>query len=253
MSATEPLVDAFVAAYPRWVAERLSEHGIARPPGYERAMEEGERWLATELADLLALPAVSQPRSPLEVFQEAMRFPTEALVAAGAVPVVRDEAAVRALPGDSYDLAPASSQPLGEAAWRAHLAWGTAKAGALAGAVAAAPRTEVAYVGNNLMDRSSIDGAAARAGLRVAVFATGADFESGLLDSRPPLVALVDLTVADSDDAIKVGAAAGVKVIGFGPHVDDWALDRARSLGADQALPRSRFFRTLDGLLPKRV
>jgi hypothetical protein len=31
--------------------------------------------------------------------------------------------------------------------------------------------------------------------------------------------------------------------VAFGPHVDDAALDRARSQGADLVIARSRFFR----------
>jgi hypothetical protein len=33
------------------------------------------------------------------------------------------------------------------------------------------------------------------------------------------------------------------RIVGFGPHVDDAALERARAAGADVVYPRSRFFR----------
>ena len=39
----------------------------------------------------------------------------------------------------------------------------------------------------------------------------------------------------------------------FGPHVDDLALVRARTLGAADALTRSAFFRNLARLLPTPV
>jgi hypothetical protein len=84
-----------------------------------------------ELGSLLALPYAQQSRGPLEVFQEAIRFPTHAMQAAGIEPVVRDEVAINALPGDIYDLAPTSSRDLGEQVWEAHLRWGAAKAEAL--------------------------------------------------------------------------------------------------------------------------
>jgi len=42
-------------------------------------------------------------------------------------------------------------------------------------------------------------------------------------------------------------------VVAFGPHVDDLALVRAGALGADRALPRSRFFKGIADLLPRRV
>jgi len=67
----------------------------------------------------------------LELFQEALRFPTYALEQAGNQPVGRDEIATNALPGDRFGLAPASSRDLGEEAWMAHLSWGAAKAAAI--------------------------------------------------------------------------------------------------------------------------
>jgi hypothetical protein len=248
-ATAQALVDAFVAAYRPWVERRLRELGLVAPPGLGPALTEGAGWLTEQLPALLAMPAAEQRRGPLEVFQEAMRFPTAVLAEDGVPPVERDEAARRALPGDAYDLAPASSQSLGDDAWRAHVAWGAAKAAALA----APAWAQVAYVGNNLMDRSTIDAAAERAGLATAAYPSAEAFADALDTARPPLVVLVDLTASDADDALRAAAAGSGRVIAFGPHVDDWALDRARSLGADQALPRSRFFRTLDTLLPRRV
>jgi DNA-binding NarL/FixJ family response regulator len=34
-----------------------------------------------------------------------------------------------------------------------------------------------------------------------------------------------------------------VRIVGFGPHVDDESADFARAAGADVVMPRSRFFR----------
>ncbi len=119
------LVDAFTAAYRPHVEARCARLE-ATPP--DAAIDEGERWLRSSLEDLLALPYRTQRRGPLELFQEAMRFPTEALRDSGLEPVERNEVAATALPGDLFDLAPASSQDLGEDAWHAHLAWGAAKA-----------------------------------------------------------------------------------------------------------------------------
>lgn len=120
--------DAFVDAYRPYVRARLEARGWDVSASLEAALAEGEEWLAAALDELLAVAATEQTRGPLELFQEAMRFPTEALTEAGVEPVRRDPAAVSALPGDVYDLAPASSRQLGEAAWMEHLAWGAAKA-----------------------------------------------------------------------------------------------------------------------------
>jgi hypothetical protein len=132
--ASAVLLEALCGAYPDYVRGRLAELGTAEPPGLEEALAGGREWLRAELAGLLSQPFALQGRGPLEVFQEAMRFPTEALAAAGAGEAERDEVTRAALPGDRYHLAPASSVSLGEEAWRAHLAWGAVKARALTAA-----------------------------------------------------------------------------------------------------------------------
>lgn len=122
------LVSALVAAYSPHVRNRVARLGLDVPPGLEDAVEEGRRWLETALPDLLGRPFASQDRGPLELFQEALRFPTAVLEQAGHQPMPRDELVTNALPGDLFDLAPASSHDLGESAWKAHLAWGASKA-----------------------------------------------------------------------------------------------------------------------------
>lgn len=197
---------------------------------------EGEEWLAGALSELLALPFALQRRSPLELFQEAMRFPTEALDRAGVAAVSRDEVAAVALPGDRFALAPASSQDLGEAAWRAHLQWGAAKA--------ASVRPSAVLVSRNLIDRSRIEHEAVSAGYRIDVVAEVP------VESRWA-VGFVDLEAPGSDAAIRALSGCAGRVIAFGPHVDDMAMARARSLGAHDALPRSRFFRDLGAWFPQ--
>ncbi len=237
------LREALVSAYRGHARARIEALG-ADPSEHGAAVEAGRAWLDGALTELLSVPWRDQRRSPLEVFQEAMRFPTESLAAAGIAPAARDAGQHAALPGDAYDLAPASSQELGEEAWQAHLAWGAAKARALAAAGA------VLYFGNNLMDRSAIDQAAKAAGLHAEAISRPAEAADA---AGRVLRAYVDLTHPGADEAIRALAGAGVPVVAFGPHVDDWALDRARSLGADQALPRSKFFRRLADLMPARA
>lgn len=131
--ASERLARLLVETYRPHVRGRLRELDLDPPPDLEPVLDAGEEWLRGELDRLLERPFEAQARGPLEVFQEAMRFPTEALSSAGVTPVRRDPAAESALPGDLYDLAPASSQTIGEEVWRAHLAWGAAKAAAITG------------------------------------------------------------------------------------------------------------------------
>ena len=129
--AAAELVSSLVAAYAPYVRDRVARLGLDVPPGLDGAIDEGLRWLETALPDLLERPFASQDRGPLELFQEALRFPTAVLEQAGHQSVPRDELVANALPGDLFDLAPASSNDLGEAAWKAHLAWGVAKAAAM--------------------------------------------------------------------------------------------------------------------------
>lgn len=227
------LRSAFVAAYRPHLRQRLGERGWSVP---DEVIAAGESWLSAALRDLLSLPVDDQVRGPLEVFQEAMAIPTRALIEAGIPAVDRDAVAVAALPGDTHDLAPASSSELGEAAWQAHLAWGAAKAAAF--------RAVVGLLSGNLLDIDRIEHALAPR--RVVSVGSHGDF-SGLR------VVFVDLEHPEADATIAAGHQAGIAVIAYGPHVDDLAMVRARSLGAKDALPRFRFFRDPASLVPRLV
>jgi hypothetical protein len=102
-------------------------------------------------------------------------------------------------------------------------------------------------VTGNLMDVGPFEAAAAGNGYRIE--AVRADALSGL----DPLVAFVDLETKGADDAIGTLVAGGARVIAYGPHVDDLAMARARSLGATVAEPRSRILRDPSAYLPPLV
>lgn len=258
-AAPQPdLTDAFASAYPPYVRARLAELGMPEPPGLEEAVATGAAHLRSALDELMATPPALQRRTPLELFQEALEFPTRVLADAGVTEADRDPVAVAALPGDRYDLAPASSRVLGDAAWRAHVAWGIAKAEAVAGMVPApSPSADtvlplVALVGVDLMDRTRIEPVVKGHGYEFVAWRNPAAIEAGL-EGTPPAVVLVDLTHAAALDAIRMCTAVGVRTIAFGPHVDDIGLARARSLGAADAVPRSRFFAKLGDYLDAMV
>lgn len=242
------MADAFVAAYRPYV------HAVLGEPAdrVSDAIADGETWLAAAMADWSSLPAGEQRSSPLEMFREALAFPTAAALEAGTQPVGRDGVAAAALPGDHLDVAPMTSRDLGEEAWKAHVAWGIARAEAVAGVV---PRTSspagatAALVGNELMDRTRIQSAAADAGHVLHVWRNPGAVESGLARGAPAVVFL-DLTHPLSSEILRTLAAAGVRVVAFGPHVDDHSLAAARAAGAAEVLPRSKFFRRLPALFP---
>jgi hypothetical protein len=122
------LIEAMVDAYEPYVSARLSELGIELSPEWRNVLAKSQVWLRSELVATLGQRFDRQRRGPLELFQEALVGPTEKLAAAGVAPVQRDAVVRTALPGDIFGLAPASSQALGDRAWRAHLRWGAAKA-----------------------------------------------------------------------------------------------------------------------------
>ncbi len=208
------------------------------------------------LAGWVGLGAGAQRRSPLELLREALDAATVVLSAAGVPPVERDPQQASLLPGDIYDLVPPTSRDLGDEALHAHVAWGLARAEAMAGVVPAPPRPDtgpaVALVGSNLMDRARIEEAVRDAGMELLLWRNPAAVSAGL-EQRPPVLALVDLEHRAAGEAIPALAAAGVTVVAYGPHVDDVALAAARAQGAAEALPRSRFFTRLPRLLPRKV
>ncbi len=153
------------------------------------------------------------------------------------------------LPGDRYDLAAASTQTLGEEAWRAHLAWGMERARQIT--IGTPVTSRVAVVTGDLLDRTRIEEVVRRAGLEPVTLADRAAVERALAESMPS-VALVDLRVGEGERIIELLAAAGVEVTVFGPHVDEAALERARAAGAAEALPRSRFFSRLPHMYEAR-
>jgi hypothetical protein len=236
------LIAKLTAAFPTYVEERVRQLGLTSPAGLAGALEQGEAWLRASLEALLALPFDEQRRGPLEVFQEAMRFPTEALVTGGVEPVTRDAGTKAALPGDVYDLAPPSSRLIGDEAWAAHLAWGAAKAAALGRS------RRVGLISVNLMDRTTIEPRVARSGSQLVVW-DGRAGDPSLFGGVPLDLALVDLALPEAVPVVARLAEAGVRVIAFGPHVDRDLLRRARGAGADVVLARSAFFAKLDDLL----
>lgn len=128
-AVSQALRDALVLVYPGYVRHRTGRFGPVA--GLDQAIEAGSEWLESQLDSLLSLPFQEQRRAPLELFQEAMKYPTAALTDAGHEPARRDAVTTSALPGDLYDLAPASTRDLGDDLWARHLEWGAAKAQAI--------------------------------------------------------------------------------------------------------------------------
>jgi hypothetical protein len=95
---------------------------------------------------------------------------------------------------------------------------------------------EIVALVPDLMDRS-----------RVSAALPEARFTRDPADCAGATVVLVDLARHAGEVAAVRAAAPAARVVAFGPHVDDDALDRARADGADTVLPRSRFFADVAG------
>ncbi len=244
------VAEVLVDGYRPYLERMLRERGV-EPGTVEAAITSGQTALAADLAAWADQPAPRQRTVPMQLFREALADPTTALADLGVVPVARDEPSRRSLPGDLFDLAPASARELGEAAWEVVSAWGIARAKVIGGMVPAtgAPTIGVvALVGSELVDRSKVMAAAEAVGRDLVVWRNPAAVESGLSTATPDL-ALVDLGHPAAIDAVTRLSAAGVRVVAFGPHVDTDALQAAIDAGAAEALPRSRFFSRLPELL----
>ena len=256
-AATVAVHEAMLDAYPGHIARRVAALEVD-PSQVADSVEVGRRWLEVAYREQREMAPVAQRRSPLELFQAACAFPTERLEQLGIAAVERDDVATTALPGDRYDLAPASSQELGDDVWKVHVAWGVARAAEVAGVVprsASAPaRTSigVAVITANLMDRTRIVDTAKEVGLSTVVWRNPGAVEQGLA-GHEPAVAFVDLEHAAADDVVRLLAGDGVRTVAYGPHVDDIAMARARSLGATDVVPRSRLFTRLVDWLPRAI
>ena len=94
----------------------------------------------------------------------------------------------------------------------------------------------------DLMDRSKLTGAVTGS---VRFVSDPADLVG---EAAGADVVVVDLNRAGVLDVLADVSALGVRVVGFGSHVDDDLLDEARAAGCDQVLTRSVFFSRLGAL-----
>jgi hypothetical protein len=100
--------------------------------------------------------------------------------------------------------------------------------------------TSIVALVPDLMDRSRLSGASPHP----------IDFVRRIDPDEPIDADLVVVDLARVDDLIAIRRAAPrSRIIAFGPHVDDAALEEARRAGIDDVMPRSQFFRQISELL----
>ena len=133
------LVEVIEEVLPGWVegsvASVLVAAGLEVGDGVRADAAEAGRRAAAEvgaaLRALLAADIDEQRSNPLSLLREAVRYPTEVLRRAGAMPVPvgeRDDVKVRLFPDDVYDLSPAAFADVDPRLTEPGLIWGAAKA-----------------------------------------------------------------------------------------------------------------------------
>ncbi len=133
------LVEVIEEVLPGWVersvASVLVAAGLEVGDGVRADAAEAGRRAAAEvgaaLRALLAADIDEQRSNPLSLLREAVRYPTEVLRRAGAMPVPvgeRDDVKVRLFPDDVYDLSPATFADVDPRLTEPGLIWGAAKA-----------------------------------------------------------------------------------------------------------------------------
>jgi len=227
---------AFVAAYPRYVAEVLTERGIEIEPVIADGIVIGTGVLDGLLASLEALTPGLAERSPLELFREALRPVDHALGVAGIEPPSIDGYQREVLPWDRYAMSPGSSQQLGSEANEAHLRWGLSKAEAFAAQPRAGLRCLDADAPRLLSQLDAL-------GYRVL----------RLPSAESVSIGLVDIDGGDSDAVISGLAAAGVLTIAFGVNPDDIEQIRFKALGATVVVPKESLLKDLAPHIPAIV
>ena len=131
------LADAVDVVLPRWVERSVTRIMVAwqgGPPDaavVDAARDAGRRAaeeVGAEVRALLAADIDEQWTTPLSLLRAAIRYPTRVLEDAGVPPVERDPIQERLLPGDIYDLSPASFADVDPALAEPGMVWGAAKA-----------------------------------------------------------------------------------------------------------------------------
>lgn len=109
----------------------------------------------------------------------------------------------------------------------------------------------IAYLVADLVWDSRVRSAAAAAGVQVRRIRSWSDLETLLADPGVTL-ALIDLEADGAEEVLSHApelARMGVESVGWGPHVAEDLLVRARQAGIQQVMPRGRFSQCLPRIM----
>ena len=252
---SDRLTAAMMSAFPDYLWRRLRELGVVAGSAVERAVAAATIRLEQGLSELLARRLSEQAKSPLELCREATAEVTAALTASGLTPPERDEWETDRHPDDVYGLYPASSQDLGEEAWRLHLDWGVAKAQRVAGVVPAdeadSRTPTVALFGVPADDREALVAGIEGRGYSCPIWRNPAALAEGV--SSGPILVFVDIRHPQAHAAIRIIAGEGIRTVVTGDYVDDLMTPGLMALGAEAVVNVDRVLSSLDGLLPRII
>ena len=255
------LSEAVVAAFPIYVRGRLQALGVTEDGALTGAIAEATAQLEVQLGRLEGAPLVE---SPLELVRIATEPITAVLRDQVVAPVTRDERSAEIHPDDIFDLYPATSRDLGEAVWRAHMAWGIERARVVAGMVPAALQESktgdsaasgeavpaVALFGLPEPLRSAVAEAVRARGYRPLIWRNPAALDDGL--AAGPYLVIVDLDYGEASSAIRL-AADTARVVAIGRGVMGFTEAAMMALGAEEVVDSDRILDRLGALLPRLV
>ena len=251
------VTEAFVAAFRPYVERVVEDIGLPASEGVDDAISIGEQWLETELAEMSKTPAHELRHGPLEIFREATRFPTAALEAAGVVPTTRGDAERRALPGDVYGIAPATSRDLGADAFNAHVAWGVERAQGFNIDVTPRPvapkamQPPVAAIADaDPQLREAITASVKILGYTATAWRNPGEADAAVQKGAVS-VAIISADHPAADEMLRICVAKDVPVFVTGESLDDLSQARFTALGAVGVVPTQLFVQQASRLLPK--
>ena len=251
------VMEAFVAAFRPYVERVVEDIGLPLAGGVDDAISIGEQWLETELAQMSKTPAHELRHGPLEIFREAIRFPTAALEAAGVVPATRGDVEQRALPGDVYGIAPATSRDLGADAFDAHVAWGVERAQGFNIDVTPRPvvpkanTSPVAAIADTDPElREAVASSVKNIGYSATAWRNPGEADAAVQEKRVS-VAIISADHPSADEMLRICIAKDVPVFITGESLDDLSTARFTALGALSVVPTRLFVQQASRLLPR--
>jgi hypothetical protein len=220
-TSTPSLREAFVNAYPVYVARVVNDRGIEMNEVLADAVVEGVAVLDALMASFEQTSFDDQRVSPLELFGEALR-PIDRAFALTGVEESNDADSIHIASWDRYTLSPGSSEVLGPDAHEAHLRWALRKAQAVAPAVLGRPVAFVHAVGSLAED---VRAAVALVGYRVVdEYSTEA------------VIAVIDASSPAVGGLVSKASTENTRAIVFGTEIDDLMVVGLRALGADSVI-----------------